>query len=133
MPNRKKRIICLIMAICILFFGCLFSEDKKAKAFGTGEVSSTYNAQITQYGERHVNGEICTARMLGTGNITALVRGPKRVINQSYLKISHFLSLCPDFDPDISDTESALRPEERITSFTNAVILKYIHHQDGQK
>lgn len=133
MYSRKKRILCFILGICVLFFSYLISEDRDAHACDKRDVATPYSAEITFYSGAAANSEICTIEMLGIANTLSFVRCDRRSSNQSYIKLSQIPFLCVNLNPEISKSSTEQQTEEKITCSSYAVIVQYIHNQDGQK
>lgn len=133
MYNRKKRILCFILSICVLFFSCFISENRDTSACDRQDAAAPYNAQITLYGGAAANSEICTIEMLGIANTLSFVRCDRRSASQSYTKLSQIPFLCVNLNPEISKISTEQQTVEEITCSSYAVIVQYIHNQDGQK
>lgn len=133
MHSKKEHTICFILAMCVLLFGCFFSGNPETRHFGMDETVNPYNAEITLYGEKPANSEICTIEMLGIGNTVAFVRCEKRSSFQPYVNLPQILLSYADFNPAISGNNIERQTNEEIVSLSDAVIVQYIHNQDGQK
>lgn len=133
MYSRKERILCIILSICVLFFGCLVSGDRDVQTCDKRDVLAPNNAEITLYNGAAANSEICTIEMLGIANTLSFVRCDRRSSNQSYIKLSQIPFLCVSLNPDIAKISTEQQADETITCSSFTVIVQYIHNQDGQK
>ncbi|MGN0390115.1 MAG: hypothetical protein ACI4L2_04810 [Wujia sp.] len=133
MNSIKERILCFVLAICTLLFGCLFSGDREAYAFGIEDASNPYNMQITLDAEKPANSEICTVELLGIRNSVRFVRSERRTLGQNDVRLLHVL-YCPDnLDSRAFVNREIRKNQEHFISFSDVVIVDYIHNQDGQK
>lgn len=133
MNNSKKRILCFALAVCTLLFGCLFSGEREAHAFGMEDASNPYDMQISLDAEKPANSEICTVELLGMRNLARFVRNERRTFSQNDVRWIHVLCCLDNHGSQASGNHETQENQDNFILFSDIVIVDYIHNQDGQK
>lgn len=134
MKTKSNQIICYILAVFMLLAGMCFENleaDSSFAFYGTAEMTSV----IGSLDREILCNESCTIEMLGIRSTSYALSAARRSACRTDIRYrAAIISLCVEnFTQNLSNFHIAANAIQFPELYGSAVVLHYIHSQDGEK
>lgn len=130
---KQKKSICFLFMICILFLGMCFENVQTDSSFlceNTAHTVSTLRSTESPTLTDHVYRQETFSEQAYAVNLRQAVRRTFTRTNKGAALNLIFVDILPQISPTIYTSSDCELIHE---SFSNTVIVNYIHHKDGKK
>ena len=132
MNNKLIRIICIILAFCMI----VSAISVKEKLDSVNDCKSAAPNQVQRIEALDVisaNNEICTTEMLGVRTVAYFTDTFKQSYKENAVRISVILLYVNSYFQCISELSRSVSWDEIPKMYLDVIILDFIHNQDGEK
>ena len=131
--EKQKKSICFLFMICLLFLGMCFENVQTDSSFlyeNTTHTASTLRSVEKPTLTDQVYRQETLSEQAYAINLRQAVRRPFTRTNRGAALNLIFVDILPQISPIIYTSSDCELANE---SFSNTVIVNYIHHKDGKK